>query len=255
MTQSLTIIIPAFNEEGNIESACRDVNDVAQKYLSEYEILVVDDASWDRTTEIVTNLQKEIPRLVLLRNPVNRGLGYNYRRCLTEARFPYAMMYPGDNEMDAPSLGPIFQKIGTTDIIVTYCANTELRSSQRRFVSKLFTQSINFLFGLNVPYYNGPCIVRTDLARKFLPATSSFAYMAIILVRSIRSGASYQTMPFLLIARGHGKTKAFRLNNVVSVIKDVLTLFWNEIIWKQRVLTPLKKECLMSNHHKNEVIE
>lgn len=232
ITRSLTIIIPAFNEEGNIESACRDVNDVAKKHLSEYEILVVDDASRDRTAEIVANLQKEIPNLVLLKNPVNKGLGYNYRRCLTEARFPYALMYPGDNEMGAPSLGPIFDKIGTTDMIVTYCANTEVRSFQRRLVSRIFTQSINFLFGLNIPYYNGPCIVRTDLAREFLPATSSFAYMAIILVRSIKSGASYQTMPFLLIARGHGKTKAFRLKNIVSVIKDVLALFWNEMIRK-----------------------
>ncbi len=232
-TRSLSIIIPAFNEEGNIESACRDVDDIAKKHLSDYEILVVDDASQDRTAEIIANLQKEISHLILLRNPVNKGLGYNYRKCLSESRFPYAMMVPGDNETVASSLGAIFQKIGTADIIVCYASNPGVRSFRRRLVSKIFTQSINFLFGLNIRYYNGPCIVRTDLAKNFVPSTSSFAYMAVILIRSLKRGFSYQEMPFALRARGHGKTKAFHLRNIINVMRDVLILFWNEMICQQ----------------------
>lgn len=229
---SLSIIVPAFNEEQNIEAACREIDEVAQKFLSDYEIIVIDDASRDRTGEIVKRLQLELPRLALIQNETNRGLGYNFRRGLFAAKFPYSIMVPGDNETDTPSLEILFQNVGTKDILVCYTANPGARSIQRQMVSKLFTKSINFLFRLNLSYYNGTSVVRTDLGRFYAPTTSSFAYMAVILIRSIKRGASYQELPVNIRGRELGKSKAFRFKNIVNVLRSVLGLFWTEMVWK-----------------------
>ena len=100
-------------------------------------------------------------------------------------------------------------------------------------VSKVFTGVLNVLFGLKVRYYNGPSLIRTDLAREFVPSTSSFAYMAVILVQLLKAGATYKEMTFRLRPREFGKTKAFQPRNVMNVIRDILALFWKIQIRRQ----------------------
>ncbi|MBI3306832.1 MAG: glycosyltransferase family 2 protein [Candidatus Omnitrophica bacterium] len=223
---SLSIIIPALNEEKNIREACLGVAALAEQHLSDYEILVFDDASQDRTADVVRELQKHNSKILLFQNPVNRGLGYNYWAGIDNARCPYALMVPGDNEVISESLHEIFQKIGTSDIIISYSTNPKLRPLSRQIVSNLFTGILNLLFGLKVRYYNGPCVIRTDFARKFRGATTSFAYMAVLLIKLLKSGASYQHLTFTLQARKYGRTSAFRLKNIINVINDILQLFW-----------------------------
>lgn len=232
-SQSLSIIIPAFNEEKNIRAACEDINRIAEKYFSKYEILVFDDASVDRTAEVVRQLQKENPHIYLFQNLINKGLGYNYRSGISNATCHYAVLVPGDNEVSADSLEEVFKQIGTTDIVITYATNPEVRPLWRQRISSLFTSSLNFLFQLKVRYYNGPSVIRTDLAKRFVPVTSGFAYMAVMLVQLLKSGASYKEVGFSLQGRQYGRTKAFRFKNVISVIKNIFVLYWKIMILHQ----------------------
>lgn len=224
-SRSLSVVIPALNEEGNIKSVCDDVSRLADRCLSEYEILVFDDASTDRTAEIVRQLQRENPRLLLFQNPINRGIGYNFRAGALKARYDSILMVPGDNEIIADSLGPMLRELGTCDLLVGYASNPEIRPLFRRWVSRLFTSLINLLFGLKLHYYNGPAVIPVNLAIEFAPISGSFAYMASILVQALKKrGRDYKEFAFRLQERRYGKTKAFRLRNVIRVISDLVVL-------------------------------
>ena len=225
--KSLSIIIPAYNEEGNIRATCEGMTELAQKYLEDYELLVFDDCSPDRTSEVVKELQHANSRILLFRNELNKGLGYNYRAGILRARCAYTIMVPGDNEVIAGSLKEAFQGLGGTDIIVCSSTNAHVRPFMRQLISKIFTFSLNLVFGLKVRYYNGPAVIRTDLARENLPSTNSFAYMAVLLVYCLKRGASYTHRTFSLRPRKFGKTKAFEFKNVVTVLRDILKLFWD----------------------------
>jgi len=54
--------------------------------VREYEIVIVDDGSTDRSNEIIRELQKELPRIVLLTNDTNRNIAYSARRAFKAAR-------------------------------------------------------------------------------------------------------------------------------------------------------------------------
>lgn len=224
--QSLSFIVPALNEAGNIEQACRGISRLAEEHLSDYEILVFDDGSTDRTGEIVRDLQKFNPHIVLCQNPITLGLGANYRNGVLKSRFSYAMMVPGDNEIVADSLKELFNRLGTADLLISYPSNPQTRPALRRFLSHLFVGFLNGLFNLQLRYYNGPTAIRTDLAKKYLPRTSGFAYMAVMVVQLIKDGCSYNESGFLLQGRISGRSKAFRLKNILSVIRDLWALFW-----------------------------
>ena len=72
----------------------------------------------------------------------------------------------------------------------------------------------------------GNCAIRTDLARKYVPQTSGFAYMAVMLVQLIKDGCSYREFGFLLQERKTGRSKAFRPRNILSVLSDLCVLFF-----------------------------
>ena len=73
----LSVIIPAFNEEKRIPSTLRQIT----KYLDgkEYELLVVNDGSQDRTEEVVKQFAEENQRIKIINNPGNKGKGYSVK--------------------------------------------------------------------------------------------------------------------------------------------------------------------------------
>lgn len=73
---SLSIVIPAYNEEANIVAAVEEVSRVAQMLNMDYEILLVNDGSRDRTGEVArADLAPRIPNLLLVEHFPNRGYG------------------------------------------------------------------------------------------------------------------------------------------------------------------------------------
>ncbi len=95
-TLDLSIIIPAYNEESRLPKTLDSI--VAYLLARPYqaEILVVDDGSSDKTSEIVGAFQKNYPGLRLVSNPGNRGKGYSVRHGMLEARGEIALFTDAD---------------------------------------------------------------------------------------------------------------------------------------------------------------
>lgn len=79
-TESITVLISAFNEAQRILPSLRAVEDYLPRLFSEYEVLVVDDGSSDETASLVRSFAEEHPRVRLQRNSVNHGKGYAVRQ-------------------------------------------------------------------------------------------------------------------------------------------------------------------------------
>jgi len=79
MSEFLSIVIPAFNEEQRIEETIRAIFAYVSPMFRGYEIIVSDDGSSDATVRIVSKLREETP-LTLLTAGVNKGKGSAVRR-------------------------------------------------------------------------------------------------------------------------------------------------------------------------------
>ena len=71
----LSIVLPAFNEEGNIVKAIDEATRVADRLCIDHEVVVVDDGSSDATASLVTERSLLDPRVRLVRHPRNLGYG------------------------------------------------------------------------------------------------------------------------------------------------------------------------------------
>src|SRR3989344_4394968 len=72
---SLSVVIPAYNEEANIAACLTNVSSVLKKLKLDSEIILVDDGSKDRTGEIAKSFINKIPGLKVVVNHPNRGYG------------------------------------------------------------------------------------------------------------------------------------------------------------------------------------
>lgn len=97
MTRSLSIIIPAYNEQVRLPDTLRKIKD----YLSRtqwgfHEILVVDDGSTDGTVEAAKKFAADHPDVRILMNPGNRGKGYSVRHGMREAKGEWRLFSDAD---------------------------------------------------------------------------------------------------------------------------------------------------------------
>lgn len=93
---SLSIVIPAYNESARIERALERVLSCVASRRWDAEVLVVDDGSTDRTTDIVRHWMDSHPNLQLIHNEGNRGKGYSVRNGLLQARGQVVMFTDAD---------------------------------------------------------------------------------------------------------------------------------------------------------------
>ena len=77
-------MIPAHNEEGSIEATTRGIVDVLEREEIDYEIVVVDDASTDRTASVVARISENNPRVRCVRSPYRNGFGFAVRAGLNQ---------------------------------------------------------------------------------------------------------------------------------------------------------------------------
>jgi len=226
MPRTLSVIIPALNEEGNLSDTVTNVLASIDHQFTDYELLVFDDGSSDGTGQIADELAIRNSRIRVIHNPRNMGFGYNYTRGVELAEMEYVAMFPGDNEIPGSAIRTILGAVGLADIVVPYIATPSVRPWSRRFISACFVALVNLLFGLRIRYFNGPCVHRRSLLQAVPMRTHGFAYMAAILIRLIRSERSYVEVPMQLQIRRHGQSKAFKPKNIVSVFATIASLFW-----------------------------
>ena len=195
--------------------------------FEDYELLLFDDGSTDRTGAIMDELAEADPRHVrVTHNPTPRNLGGVYKQGIALARMDYILMVPGDNENPGAALQAPFDAIGRADIVLPYPVNSDVRGIVRHLVSRVYVGLLNRLFGLRVRYYNGTVIHRTANLKDLSIKTSSFAYQAEILIKLLCAGKSFVEVPIRIDPPKPGRrSRAFRWKNMVQVGRTVGDLF------------------------------
>jgi len=150
----LSVVIPAYNEESRLPRTLRDVDAYLRKQDYEYEIIVVNDGSRDRTVEVTNALAREIANLRLIDNQKNRGKGYAVRQGMLEAKGAYRVFSDADNSTSITHMGrmwPEFEKgfeviIGSRDIEGAVIAVRQ--AWWRRRLGDIFNLVVQSLTGL-----------------------------------------------------------------------------------------------------------
>ncbi|MBP7653080.1 D-glycero-beta-D-manno-heptose 1-phosphate adenylyltransferase [Candidatus Dependentiae bacterium] len=235
---SISIVIPALNEELNIETSASGLINCLEKHQIKWELILIDDGSSDKTYSIMEIIKKNYPdKIKLIRHKKNKGLGYSVREGIQLSKFEAFTWFPADGENDPEELIKYIFMLNYVDIIIPFAVNTGVRSVFRRVLSSIYLMIINISFGTMFNYTNGNIIYKKKILDKLDLKSNSFFFQTETLIKAVRlnSGVLFSEVPIELKERKGGKTKALRLNNIIKVGVDYLRLaFYIHII--ERIL-------------------
>jgi glycosyltransferase involved in cell wall biosynthesis len=116
----LSIVLPAYNEEANIEHAVRRAGEVATRHCHDHEVIVVDDGSSDATASIVQHLSEQDPRIKLVQHVQNRGYGGALKSGFLAAKLDLVFFTDADNQFDLDEISDFLELIDTVDVVAGY---------------------------------------------------------------------------------------------------------------------------------------
>jgi len=227
VTHSLSVLVPAFNEQHNLEPTVDRLLRALNISVEDFEIIIVDDGSTDGTGRVADELAEKHLQVRVVRNPSNTGLGYSYLRGVALASKNFFVYIPADNTWPYRSFLELFGNMGKSDVVTSYSTNPEVRTPGRRIVSGLYTRILNILFGHRLHYYNGLTIYPLTFLKSNPITTYGFGFQAEALLKAIHYGFSIIEVALPIDERMAGKSKAVTIKNILSVASTVLRVFWD----------------------------
>lgn len=217
---SVSFIVLALNESRLVEDTVETIRlAVAGADIKDYQVVLVNDGSTDDTAWIMNNLASKDEKIIAVHNEFNLGPGGAYKRGVNAAKCEYVMVIAGDNAASSESIRMTINNLGKADIIISYCANPEIRSFTRRFGSQCFTTFINFLFGFRIPYYNGAVVLKDQLSDITL-FSNGYAFFAEMVVKLLKRGSTYTCVGVYHQTIANASSSALKLKTLIRVLKD-----------------------------------
>jgi dolichol-phosphate mannosyltransferase len=216
----LSLVMPAYNEAGNIERAVRTAAAAGEK-AGTYEVVVVDDGSHDATPERLAVLGAEMgARLRVLRHGTNRGYGAALRSGFAAAEGDLVFYTDSDNQFDLSELASVIPLMSEWDAVLGY--RIDRKDARRRLLTSwVFNRLSCDVFDLDVRDLNCSFkLFRRDVLRALPLESDDFFIDTEIVVRLHRAGFRYVERGVTHLPRLAGRSTV-RLSDIPRTLRAV----------------------------------
>jgi len=170
----LSLVLPFYNEEENVSRVIGDLEAAFENEgLKDYEIIGVNNGSWDRTGELLKELHEKNPRVKLITVPVNQGLGYGVLQGFREAQGEYVGFNCGDGQIGSEDVVKVWRKLIEEGLDLCKVRRVVREDGlKRRAISFCFNWVCRLLYGVRSSDVNG---IPKILNREKLEALNLFS--------------------------------------------------------------------------------
>ena len=227
---SLTVVFPMYNEEAYLERAVRAARE-ALEGVFDYEIVIVDDASTDRTGALADALARSDPRVRVVHNAVNRRLGGSLRAGYAAATKDLIFYTDADLPIDLQQVPRAVRLLEyqQADIVAAYRFDRTSEGLLRAIYTYSYNHLIRVLFDLKVRDVNFAFKVfrRSVLERFTLQSEGSFID-AEFLLRARKSGCAIIQIGLDYFPRTRGTSTLASFGVIATILREMAKL-WREL--------------------------
>lgn len=239
----LSLVIPAYNEEDTIRQAIREAAIDLDGIVSEYEILIVDDGSADRTAEIVCAESVINPCVRLLKQPRNMGYGAALRTGFQAARFELVSFTDADCQFDLSDLSYMLPLAEEFDIVSGYRIDRK-DPARRRFFSWGYNTLVQLLMGSGIRDIDCALkIYHRDTLQQILPEADNFFANTEMLSKARSRDLTVVDVGICHRPRAAGESKV-SLWEIPETLKTLLPFWWTQVVFSEQ-----KPASVESNRH------
>lgn len=231
-TRRLSLVIPAYNEEDTIRQAIHEAATALDGIVSEYEILIVDDGSADRTAEIVNEESAANPCVRLLKQPRNLGYGAALRAGFQAARFELVSFTDADCQFELSDLEYMLPLAEEFDIVSGYRIDRK-DPARRRFFSWGYNTLVQLLMGSRIRDIDCALkIYHRDTLQQILPEADNFFANTEMLTKARRQDLSVVDVGVRHRPRAAGESKV-SLSEIPETLRTLLPFWWTQVLFNE----------------------
>ena len=225
---SVSLVIPMYNEELNIEHAVAAAVESLQKYSDDYEIIIVDDASTDESPQIAAKLAADNPRIRIVTHARNQKLGATLRSGFAATTKELIFYMDADIPFDPEVLGNAIRAMHVTgaDMIAAYRHDRTMEGAKRAVYTLLYNWLIGVLFGW--PHRDINFSFKL-MKRKVLEAIELKSEGSLIdaelVVKAKNRGFAIQQMGIDYFPRIRGTSHLASFSVIVKIIRELIKLY------------------------------
>ena len=232
MNNSVTVVIPAFNEADNLEKLILSLAQTFENLGCVFPVLLIDDGSTDRSLEILDCMRKKHSFLKVVRHPKRSGVTEVWKTALTHVNTELIFWGQADLETDPCVDIPLLLSAWKPGVDVV-AGWRQGRGDGKLVVSKFANRVCRFVFGLQVNDMNWVKLIRRDLLSEQLLDRATHRYFLAVLAGQ---GCKITEVPTPWYPRYSGKSK-FGPSRIISSALDFAKLL---VWWVIQQVRPIK---------------
>jgi glycosyltransferase involved in cell wall biosynthesis len=229
-TLSISAVLPAYNEEAIIERTVRHVAGVLRNLASDFEVIVANDGSRDRTGEILAGLQQQEPdlNLCIVTHATNCGYGAALASGFDAARKDLVFLTDGDKQFDVTELAQFMPVMDSqTDLVIGWRRN-RADPFMRKLNALGWKLLVNLLFGYTARDVD--CAFKLFRRRVWESMTvhaRGATFSAEFLIKARRLGFRPKELPVSHFPRTAGSPTGARPEVIVRAFVELFRLWRN----------------------------
>ena len=224
---SLSVFFPAYNDAPSLPGLIAKTFTVLNETVEDFEVIVVNDGSQDRTAEVLESLRQEYcPRLRVVTHPKNRGYGGALRSGFASATKELVFYTDGDGQYDVGELPRLLNAMRPRVGLVNGYKLRRMDPRHRVWIGGTYNALARLLFRIRLRDIDCDYrLIRRSLFDEFeLTATSGA--ICVELIRKIElSDLDVVEVGVQHYPRLHGRSQFFRIPSLLTTFSQLLHLY------------------------------
>lgn len=224
---SISFFCPAYNDEQNLPRLIPEVVKVLQEVADQFEIVIIEDGSPDRTGVVADELAKQYPNVRVYHHEKNQGYGAALVHGFREAnKYEWVWTTDGDMQYDSKELKLCLPYMNDYEAVVGYRLSRKL-NWHRMLQTMVYNFLIRAMFRLKIKDINCSFkLVKRSVLDKFELKSQSSFIDAELLIKLKQARARVMEIPVNHFPRLHGQAAGAKPKVVLTTIKEMLTYFF-----------------------------
>ena len=228
----ISVVLPAYNEEQVILTTLADVMGALTEWGADFEVVVVNDGSADRTGELVAAYAAREPRVRLVTHTTNQGYGAALTSGFAAATRDLTFFMDADGQFTIRDLALLLVYIEDVDAVLGYRIHRQ-DSALRLLNAWGWMALVRVALGVRVRDLDCAFkLIRTEFLRAHPPTTGSALINAELVYTLNRTGATYRQVGVRHLPRRGGRATGASLRVIVRAMWDLATQTRR---WRRRV--------------------
>lgn len=221
---SVSIVIPAYNEEAIIKSAVEVAHEILQDAKIDFEIIVVNDGSNDKTENVLRKSFSNTPQIIIQYKKSNEGFGSAVKTGIELSSKQFIFCVPADSPLTTDLFLAFMENIDKADVLVSYRKERVGYSPRMLLNSWVYHFLISNLFNIKLRDYNWIHLYNRKIfdEGKIEIEYKGIFMLAEILIKAKRAGFTFYEFEVEQKERLTGIATASKLVAILKTISEMV---------------------------------